>query len=120
MITIGVDIESVTRFRNIPLNENKEFYERVFTQKEIAYCTSKASPAQHFASRFCAKEACVKALLQHDPTWKLDLKHIEVRNDKHGRPSIKVVENTDIELAISMSHSLDTAIATVLATRGKK
>ena len=38
------------------------FAERVFSPDERAYCNRMASPATHFALRFAAKEAVVKAL----------------------------------------------------------
>ncbi len=41
------------------MKQNQRFFERVFTKGEIAYCESKAKAAQHYAARFCAKEAAV-------------------------------------------------------------
>ena len=38
------------------------FRKRVFTEAEIAYCDSRAHPAQHYAARFAGKEAVGKAL----------------------------------------------------------
>ena len=38
------------------------FTHRVFTEAEIAYCASKHNPAPHYAGRFSAKEAAMKAL----------------------------------------------------------
>lgn len=35
---------------------------RVFTDNEIAYCRRRRQPAVHFAGRFAAKEAAMKAL----------------------------------------------------------
>lgn len=35
---------------------------RVFTEGEIAYCMRRRDPAIHFAGRFAAKEAAMKAL----------------------------------------------------------
>ena len=35
---------------------------RLFTDRERAYCRGKANAAQHFAARFAAKEAFLKAL----------------------------------------------------------
>jgi holo-[acyl-carrier protein] synthase len=42
--------------------KNEAFVERVFTRGEIAYCRSKRNPSHHFAGRFAAKEAVLKAL----------------------------------------------------------
>ena len=38
------------------------FPHRIFTDGEIAYCTRRRVPAIHFAGRFAAKEAAMKAL----------------------------------------------------------
>jgi holo-[acyl-carrier protein] synthase len=38
------------------------FRERVFTERERAYCDSRPNPAQHYAARFAGKEAVGKAL----------------------------------------------------------
>ena len=58
---LGVDIEDISRFRETPFELNVSFYQKVFTGDEIKYCLSKVDPYQHFAVRFCAKEAFIKA-----------------------------------------------------------
>lgn len=40
----------------------ERFLQRVFTEGEIAYCLRRHNPAIHFAGRFAAKEAAMKAL----------------------------------------------------------
>ena len=64
---IVVDIESISRFRMMPFVKHKNFYKRIFTEREIMYCLSKMNPYQHFAVRFCAKEAlsCEKRFKNH-------------------------------------------------------
>lgn len=57
-LSIGIDIEDIERFENI----TEAFKTRIFTQSEIEYCSTKSRPAQHYAARFCAKEAIFKAL----------------------------------------------------------
>jgi holo-[acyl-carrier protein] synthase len=45
----------------------------VFTEAEIAYCADRHFPAPHFAARFAAKEATMKALgtgLSQGVTWR--------------------------------------------------
>ena len=88
---IGVDIEDISRFTGKPFPENKGFYERIFTKKEIEYCLQKANPYQHFAARFCAKEAVIKAL--SDET--LDFRKIEIlketiQNSLHEKNLIQI------------------------------
>ena len=57
----GVDLVDVERLRRA-LDRTPGFEDRVFTESERAYCRSQADPAIHFAARFAAKEAGLKAL----------------------------------------------------------
>src|SRR5207245_10389134 len=62
IISIGVDIIEVRRVRET-IERTPRFAERVFTAAERAYCESRgAVAAQHYAARFAAKEAALKAL----------------------------------------------------------
>ncbi len=62
IISIGIDIIEVARIREV-LQRTPRFRERVFTPAERAYCDSRgAVEAQHYAARFAAKEATLKAL----------------------------------------------------------
>ena len=110
---IGTDIEDVARFENRPTH----FYERIFTTEEITYCQSKANPAQHFAARFCAKEALVKAcgsLGIHNIT----ITDFEITTDEHGVPHATMLseslKNTPLTAKISLSHTKTMATATAL------
>jgi holo-[acyl-carrier protein] synthase len=59
--SIGVDIEEVDRIRAVVRRWGDRFLTRHFTEQEIAYCRSKARPAESLAARFAAKEAFAKA-----------------------------------------------------------
>src|SRR5437762_11157240 len=62
IVSIGVDIIEVRRVRET-IERTPRFAERVFTAAERAYCESRgAVAAQHYAARFAAKEAALKAL----------------------------------------------------------
>ena len=61
VVGIGVDLVDVDRVKLI-LIRRKTFVERVFTPKEIEYCERQASPAECYAARWAAREACRKAL----------------------------------------------------------
>ena len=62
IISIGIDIIEVRRVRET-IERTPRFAERVFTEAERAYCESRgAVAAQHYAARFAAKEAALKAL----------------------------------------------------------
>jgi holo-[acyl-carrier protein] synthase len=58
---VGVDLIEIARVE-AALERHAGFKTRVFTEAEIAYCDSRAHPAQHYAARFAGKEAVGKAL----------------------------------------------------------
>lgn len=62
VVGIGTDIVDVERLRLALRRSGDRFVERVFTEAEAAYCRGRPDPALHFAGRFAAKEAVLKAL----------------------------------------------------------
>jgi len=62
ILGLGIDLCDVRRMRRQLDNDPDGFAGAVFKPAEIAYCNSKHRPAEHFAARFAAKEAVVKAL----------------------------------------------------------
>ena len=120
-LAVGIDIEDINRFEKYSVDKNNRFLTKIFTKSEIDYCFSYKAPAKHLAARYCAKEACVKALT------KLGIKdvyynEIEVYRDTFGGVSIRLLNNkkyTKIMLQVSLSHSKDTAAANVLAVEVK-
>ena len=116
---VGVDIEEVTRFRKFDVCKGKKFYERLFTKSELKYCLSKADPYPHFAARFAAKEASIKACA---PYIRLFFSDIEVKNNKDGSPFLSVIGKKKKELKnkvenysffVSLSHTENNAVAFV-------
>jgi len=114
-IKIGIDIVDINRIKTIA-NKRKNFVSKIFTAKEQAYCASKKNPYPHYASRFAAKEAFLKAV----PGWQGKLKwtELEVTNDPSGKPLITLsklsrfkLKGRQIELTIS--HDRNYAIALV-------
>ena len=107
------------------LSEHPErFRDRVFTPDEIAYCeASRRRSAEHFAARFAAKEAVLKAL---GTGWRdgIAWTDIEVRRDPAGAPSIRlsgealrIAESLGIRAWLgSMSHTASLAQASVIGT----
>jgi holo-[acyl-carrier protein] synthase len=61
IVGIGVDLVDVERVKRL-LSRRKTFVDRVFTSEEIAYCERQASPAECYAARWAAREACRKAM----------------------------------------------------------
>jgi len=82
---IGVDLVHLPRMRNVIERWQERFLRRVFTDGEIAYCRARRDPTQHFAVRFAAKEAGLKALgtgLRLGISWR----ELEVRRERGQAP----------------------------------
>jgi holo-[acyl-carrier protein] synthase len=62
IIGIGLDATDIDRVADVIERHGERFLNRIFTDGEIAYCTRRRVPAIHFAGRFAAKEAAMKAL----------------------------------------------------------
>jgi len=61
ILGLGVDLCEIARMERA-LERHPTMRGRVFTPEEIAYCDSKARPAESYAGRFAAREAVIKAL----------------------------------------------------------
>lgn len=108
---MGIDIEEVARFRKLDRLENRRFFERIFTDKEMKYCFSKKDPAPYLAARFCAKEAVVKAL-GNMGIHKVAYSKIEIITDANGAPrAILHARKRKFQIQVSLSHARDYAIA---------
>ena len=114
---VGVDIVDIRRIRKSYEKYGEKFLRRVLTESEIKYCTKKKDMTPSVAARFAAKEAVSKAIgsgISGGFSWK----SVEVVNDEHGRPSLRVLDKalgiSDNDLRISLSHSGDYAVAFVL------
>ena len=62
IIGLGLDATDIDRIADTIARYDERFLRRVFTDGEVAYCTRRRTPAIHFAGRFAAKEATMKAL----------------------------------------------------------
>jgi holo-[acyl-carrier protein] synthase len=62
IIGLGLDATEIDRIAGMIERHGDRFLQRVFTEGEIAYCMRRRVPAIHFAGRFAAKEAAMKAL----------------------------------------------------------
>ena len=120
IIGIGVDIVDISSFTD-SIIKSKRFQQRIFSENEIAYCESNPNKYQHYAARFAAKEAVMKAI---GTGWNngVYFNQIEVKNNENGEPIItcigKVLEilnsNNVNRLHLSLSHSEIQAIAFVI------
>jgi holo-[acyl-carrier protein] synthase len=62
ILGLGLDATDIDRIADTIERYGERFLRRVFTEGEVAYCTRRKVPAIHFAGRFAAKEAAMKAL----------------------------------------------------------
>src|SRR5215510_2817071 len=62
IIGLGLDATEIDRIADTIERYGERFLRRIFTEGEVAYCSRRAEPAVHFAGRFAAKEAAMKAL----------------------------------------------------------
>jgi len=62
IIGLGLDATDIARIADTVERYGDRFLRRIFTDDEVAYCTRRRVPAIHFAGRFAAKEAAMKAL----------------------------------------------------------
>lgn len=118
---VGVDLVPISRMEQV-VKRTPSFLQRVFTEHERHYCEYAPYPFEHYAARFAAREACLKAL---GIGWQQGVRFqdVSVTNDESGAPHLvlaghvrKVAEELGIEeLAVSLSHTSRLAVANVVA-----
>jgi holo-[acyl-carrier protein] synthase len=117
----GIDIVDISRFEKFVRDNNEPLFNRVFTPGERDYCAAKRHSAQHYALRFAAKEAFLKALgtgLRDGLSWR----DMEVVNDPQGKPELMLhgraeelfMQNNLRRVFLSLSHDGNYAIASVI------
>ena len=91
---IGTDIVNIKRMEMSLKHHGNKFKNRIFSKSEIIYCEKKKDPVAFYAKRFAAKEALSKALGVGIRKG-INFKDIEVSNNEHGKPSIKLKGTVD-------------------------
>ena len=117
----GVDIVEVFRMKDAINKWGDNFLNKIFTAREVGYSNSRRFSHQHFAARFAAKEAVVKAFGEPSK-FPLRWTDIEVINDKEGKPVIEFHSDALSlkkrkkvgSVILSMSHSKNYAVANVI------
>ncbi|MEL7500118.1 MAG: holo-ACP synthase [Planctomycetota bacterium] len=118
VIGIGTDIIQCRRIAGMIEKHEETFITRVYTQREIDYCSARKAAIQHYAGRWAAKEAILKAM---GTGWARGIQwtDIEVVNDGGGKPSVelggearRICESMGIaQVLISISHCEEFATA---------
>lgn len=110
VLGIGIDIIEIDRIKESIEKLGDRFLKKIYTQKELDYCNSKASKYQHYAARFAAKEAIYKAISSYCRQG-ISWQEAEIYNEANGMPSVKLYGKLknflgdDKELKITISHS---------------
>jgi holo-[acyl-carrier protein] synthase len=122
ILGLGTDIVECLRIAQMIERHGELFIQRVYTAHEIEYCSSRKSATQHYAGRWAAKEAVLKAI---GTGWirGISWRDVEIRNHRSGKPTIALAggareacEKRGIaEMLISISHCRSNATATAIA-----
>jgi holo-[acyl-carrier protein] synthase len=117
---IGTDIIEVERIQKA-MERNSSFGEKIFTAGEAAYCEQMKNKYQHYAARFSAKEAFLKAI---GTGWRygITFADIDVYHDELGKPLIRLTGKADelirqegiTRMHLSLTHIKETACAVVV------
>ena len=118
VLGIGTDIIQCLRITRMIEKHGETFLTRVYTENEIAYCSGRKAANQHYAGRWAAKEAVLKALgtgWAHGIQWT----DVEVVNQQGGKPNIVLTGKAKeissqqgiVEMMISISHCRNYAVA---------
>src|SRR5262245_6265720 len=120
IIGIGIDATEIDRIAAAIDRYGERFLNRVFTDAEVAYCARKRVPAPHFAGRFAAKEAAMKALgtgHSHGVLWR-DVEVVRLGGPPqlrfHGGAARRFASMRASSSLLSITHSETLAIAQVL------
>lgn len=117
-IGLGSDIVEVDRVEASITRYGKRFLNRIYTPLEQQYCLKHRDAGRHFAGRFAAKEAIVKALgtgFSQGISW-LDF---EIENAPNGKPIVTLSEKakeaySDPKIELTISHCRTYAMAVAI------
>lgn len=124
ILGIGTDIVECPRIGHMIEQHGDLFLRRVFTDREIHYCQARKFAIEHFAGRWAAKEAILKAL---GTGWGRGIAgtDLEIRAEPGGAPRVHVQgaardlavarEVADVMVSIAHCRTYATAYAMALA-----
>ena len=116
-----MDATEIDRIESAIARYGERFLRRVFTEGEIAYATRRRNPAPHFAGRFAAKEAAMKALgtgHSHGVLWR-DIEVVRAPGEPpkllfHGGAARRLARLNATSSLLTITHSQTLAFAQVL------
>lgn len=117
---LGLDLAEIDRIRDLWDKYGHRFAGKILTDRELAQLPEK-NPVPRLAALFAGKEAAVKAL-GTGFSGGIHFKCIEILHNKSGKPEIDFLGQAIKQCSamgvtsghISLTHSRDTAAATVV------
>ena len=125
IVAHGIDLVDFPRIEAMVTRHGRRFMDRIFTVKEQADAGAIKNSTEKLAGRFAAKEAVLK-LIGTGWRGKIAWTDIEVVNNALGQPIVnisgevkRIADEQGIEqITLSITHTADFAIASVVALRG--
>ncbi len=127
ILGIGTEIIECPRIGKMIEQHGELFLRRVYTEREIRFCQSRKHAIEHFAGRWAAKEAILKAI---GIRWSRGIAwtDLEVRNSVLGEPRVHVCGGAkeaaikrgigDILISIAQCRTYATAYALAVSQGG--
>ena len=120
-VGLGIDLVDIARMKGV-LERTPRFAQKVFSPDERAYCDARAHPEAHYATRFAAKEAVVKALGTGFAAG-MTVRDIELVLNAKGAPRVVLRgrvaevarEQGVVSMPVSLSFTHTEAVACALA-----
>lgn len=120
ILGLGNDIIEIARVERLLKRFPLGTLQKIYTSREQEICLKKKQSFVHFAGRFAAKEAVVKALgigFSKGITWT----DVEILNDSLGKPIVHLSEKLNIlfknpQILVSISHCRSYATAVAIYT----
>jgi holo-[acyl-carrier protein] synthase len=118
VLSTGIDIIEIPRIQRALDRWGERFLKRIYTPDEVAYCHGRVP---ELAARFAAKEAISKAL--GTGIMGISWNEMEILPDRRGKPLVALYGRAKAraeflgleEFAVSLSHSREFAVASVVA-----
>lgn len=122
IVGIGTDIVECLKIAKLIERHGELFISRVFTPREIEFCSSRKAATQNYTANWAAKEAVLKAL-GAGGIGGIEWRDIEVQNLTSGQPVVRLAgrprelcqQRRVGEIRVSVAHCRTHATAYALA-----
>lgn len=128
IVGIGSEIVECLRVARMIERHGERFIHKIFSAGEVAYCNRRQHATQHFAGRWAAKEAVMKAVGIRSRKG-FDWRDIEIRSEKttgklkaafRGAARDAIAQFGISEILVTIATSRAVATATAIALRRTK